>query len=101
MLSIRYRYSQYVPYKLDMRFVRSVFVGRTLNTSMYFGISFTYISCTLLARWTYSYAMHTLHTRYASLSQAVMYDNVCQRMSNLSITFMNLCIAHSLRTPNV
>ena len=98
-LPIRYRYTQYVPHKLDVRCVRSVCVGRTLNTSMYVWISYINASLALLAR--SSYVMRTLHTRYTSLPQAETYDNVCKRVSNLHVAHNNACIAYLLRTPNL
>ena len=46
----------------------------------------------------YAYASHTLNKKSR---WALAYDNVCDRMSNLQVTFMNLCITYSLRTPNL
>ena len=45
----------------------------------------------------YAHASHTLKTSRRVLA----YGNVCERMSYLQVTFVNLCITYSLRTPNL
>ena len=61
-----------------------------------FNIRSKYAARRLVIR--YAYASHTLNKKPR---WALAYGNVCERMSNLQVTFMNLCITCSLRTPNL
>ena len=45
--------------------------------------------------------MHMLHKRYTSFQWAATYANVCEPVSNVHVTYMNVCITYMLRMSNI
>ena len=78
-LGVSCAYAEYVLRTFNIRCIRSKYAARRLVIR-------------------YAYASHTLNKKPR---WALAYDNVCERMSNLLVTLMNLCITSSLRTPNL
>ena len=79
LLGVSCAYAEYVVRTFSIRCIRSKYAARRLVIR-------------------YAYASHTLNKKPR---WALAYDNVCERMSNLQVTLMNLCITCSLRTPNL
>ena len=45
--------------------------------------------------------MHTLHKRYIGFQRAATYVNVCERVSNEHVTYVNVCVTYMLCMSNV